>query len=159
VVVPTVEDADTLLIFMQHNKAPDRAPAGHALITLYTDTLVTDEYLARSDAEIERWAAATIESLCPELQDHRELAVVTRWPRAGYLASPGFWRRSRQLLEAIAPDSAVQLAGDLFGAGSMESAVRWGERAAQRLLESACRLPEPPADRLVAHSVPAAAGP
>jgi hypothetical protein len=58
---------------------------------------------------------------------------VTRWPVAGYLATPGFWRQSRALLAAIPADGRVQLAGDLFGAGSMESAVRWGERAAERL--------------------------
>jgi protoporphyrinogen oxidase len=137
VLVPTVEDRDTLLIFMQHNKAPDRAPAGHALITLYTDTLVTDEYLEKTDEEIEAWAAGVIESLCPELDGHRELAIVTRWPHAGYLASPGFWRRSKELLDAIEPEDRVQLAGDLFGAGSMESAVRWGERAADRLIARA----------------------
>ncbi|MHB8695309.1 MAG: protoporphyrinogen/coproporphyrinogen oxidase [Solirubrobacteraceae bacterium] len=134
VLVPTVEDRETLLIFMQHNKAPDRAPAGHALITLYTDTLVTDEYLEKTDEEIETWASGVIELLCPELEGHRELAIVTRWPHAGYLASPGFWRRSKELLGAIAPEDRVQLAGDLFGAGSMESAVRWGERAADRLI-------------------------
>jgi oxygen-dependent protoporphyrinogen oxidase len=132
VIVPTIEDRDTLLIFMQHNKAPDRAPDGHGLITLYT--LATPAYLDRSDAEIEAWAAGVIERLCPELAGHREMAVVTRWPTAGYLASPGFWRRSKELSDAIPADGRVQIGGDLFGAGSMESAVRWGERAAERLL-------------------------
>ena len=136
VIVPTVENPETLLIFMQHNKAPDRAPAGHSLVTLYTDTLATDKMLGRSDEELEEWAAGVLEGLCPELAGHRDLGVVTRWPIAGYLASPGFWRRSRALLEAIPRDGRIQLAGDLFGAGSMESAVRWGERAASRLLES-----------------------
>jgi protoporphyrinogen oxidase len=134
VVVPTVEHPDALLIFMQHRKAPDRAPAGHALITLYTDTLVTDSFLQKPDHEIETWAAGIVEGLSPELSGHREMAIVTRWPKAGYLASPGFWRRSRELLDAIPADGPVQLAGDLFGAGSMESAVRWGERAADRLI-------------------------
>jgi protoporphyrinogen/coproporphyrinogen III oxidase len=29
----------------------------------------------------------------------------------------------------------VQVAGDLFGAGSMESAARWGEHAARCIVE------------------------
>lgn len=132
--VPTVEQKDALLIFMQHNKAPDRVPDGHSLVTIYTDTLATDAYLARDDAEIVDWASGVVESLCPELTGHRDLAVVTRWPRAGYLATPGFWRRSAALLDALPVDGRVQVAGDLFGAGSMESAVRWGELAAQRLI-------------------------
>jgi protoporphyrinogen oxidase len=132
--VPTVEQEDTLLIFLQHNKAPDRVPDGHSLVTIYTDTLVTDGYLGRTDAEIVEWAAGVVESLCPELAGHRDLEVVTRWPKAGYLATPGFWRRSAALLDALPVNGPVQVAGDLFGAGSMESAVRWGELAAKRLV-------------------------
>jgi protoporphyrinogen oxidase len=132
--VPTVEQPDALLIFMQHNKAPDRVPAGHSLVTIYTDTLATDGYLARDDGEIVAWAAGVVESLCPELVGQRDLEVVTRWPKAGYLATPGFWRRSAALLDALPSDSPVQVAGDLFGAGSMESAVRWGELTAARLI-------------------------
>jgi protoporphyrinogen oxidase len=132
--VPTVEQKDALLIFLQHNKAPDRVPEGHSLVTIYTDTLSTDAYLARSDAEIVEWAASVVESLCPELAGHRDLEVVTRWPKAGYLATPGFWRRSAALLDALPVDGPIQVAGDLFGAGSMESAVRWGELAAKRLV-------------------------
>lgn len=133
--VPTVEDENALLIFLQHNKAPDRAPDGHSLVTIYTDSQVTDAYLDRPDSEIVEWASGVVEALCPELAGHRDLEVVTRWPKAGYLATPGFWRRSAVLLDALPQDGPVQVAGDLFGAGSMESAVRWGEIAAQRLIK------------------------
>lgn len=133
--VPTVESAEALLIFMQHNKSPDRAPAGHSLVTIYTDTLVTDRYLAMPDDEIAAWGSGVVESLCPELAGQLDMALVSRWPKAGYLASPGFWRRSRALLDALPADGRVQLAGDLFGAGSMESSVRWGERAAARAMQ------------------------
>ena len=141
VLVPTIEYPDVLLIFMQHNKAPDRAPAGHSLVTLYTDTLAGDRFLGKPDAEIEQWGAEVIESLCPELRGHRELAAITRWPKAGYLAAPGFWRRSRELIAALGEDGAVQLAGDLFGAGSMESAIVAGERAAERIVGHAHLAP------------------
>ena len=132
--VPTADHPDLLLIFMQHNKAPDRAPAGHGLVTLYTDTLATPRYLERSDEELVGWGAETIERLCPELAGRRDMGHVRRWPYAGYLADPGFWQRSRDLLAAIPPDGRIRLAGDLFGAGSMESSVRWGRRAADSLL-------------------------
>lgn len=134
ILVPTVENKEALLIFMQHNKCADRAPAGHSLVTIYTDTTVTDAFLDRTDRELELWAAGIIEGLCPELAGHRDMSVVTRWPAAGYLADPGFWRRSRGLLEALPQDGPVKVAGDLFGAGSMESATRWGDRAAGDLL-------------------------
>lgn len=134
VAIPTREYPDLLLGFLQHNKAPDRAPPGHSLITFYTDTLAFERYAEKSDAEIEAWAAGYAEKLFPELKGHRQLCEVTRWPKAGYLATPGFWRRSRALLHALPVDGRVQVAGDLFGAGSMESAVRWGVRAAGKII-------------------------
>ena len=135
VLVPTVEQPECLLIFLQHNKSADRAPRGHSLVTIYTDTAVTDRFLDRTDAQLERWAAGIVENLCPELVGHRELSVVTRWPHAGYLADPGFWRRNNALRDALPNRGPVQVAGDLFGAGSMESAARWGEHAARRIME------------------------
>jgi oxygen-dependent protoporphyrinogen oxidase len=134
VLVPTVERSDALLIFLQHNKSPDRAPRGHSLITIYTDTTVTDRFLEYTDAQLEAWAAGIIEGLCPELAGNRDLSVVTRWPYAGYLADPGFWRRNSALRDSLPARGPVQVAGDLFGAGSMESAARWGEHAARRIL-------------------------
>lgn len=136
VLVPTVEQPEALLIFLQHNKSADRAPHGHSLVTIYTDTAVTDRFLDYSDAQLEAWAAAIIEGLCPELAGNRDLSVVTRWPYAGYLAEPGFWLRNSALRDSLPVRGTVQLAGDLFGAGSMESAARWGENAARRILES-----------------------
>ena len=134
VLVPTVENPEALLIFLQHNKSPDRAPRGRSLVTIYTDTMVTDRFLERTDAQVEQWAAGVVEQLCPELAGHREMCIVTRWPYAGYLAEAGFWRRSCQLRQSLPPRSRVKVAGDLFGAGSMESAARWGDKAAEAIL-------------------------
>lgn len=133
VLVPTVESPEALLIFLQHNKSADRAPRDHSLVTVYTDTTVTDRFLDYTDMQLEAWAAGVIERICPELAGHRELCVVTRWPYAGYLADPGFWRRVSAVRDAL-HEGPVHVAGDLFGAGSMESATRWGDHAAQRIL-------------------------
>lgn len=134
ILVPTVENREALLIFLQHNKSPDRAPHGHSLVTIYTDTTITDRFLDYTDAQLETWAAGVVEGLCPELAGKRDLSVVTRWPYAGYLADPGFWRRNSALRDSLPTDGRVQVAGDLFGAGSMESAARWGENAARHIL-------------------------
>jgi oxygen-dependent protoporphyrinogen oxidase len=134
VLVPTVENSECLLIFLQHNKSADRAPRGHSLVTIYTDTAVTDRFLEYTDAQLESWATGIVEGLCPELAGNQDLSVVTRWPYAGYLAEPGFWRRNTVLRDSLPTQTPVQVAGDLFGAGSMESAARWGENAARRVL-------------------------
>jgi protoporphyrinogen oxidase len=136
VLVPTVEYPEALLIFLQHNKCADRVPPGHSLVTIYSDSAVTDRLLDYTDGQLEMWAAGIVEHICPELAGHRDLSVVTRWPYAGYLADPGFWRRVSDLRRSLPASGTVQVAGDLFGAGSMESAVRWGEHAARSILES-----------------------
>jgi protoporphyrinogen/coproporphyrinogen III oxidase len=93
--------------------------------------------LAWSDAQLERWAAEFAEATFPELKGCRVLCHITRWPRAGYLAAPGFWQRACSLLDAIPAECRVQIAGDLFGAGSMESAMNGGRRAATRIMDVA----------------------
>jgi len=133
--VPTIESREGLLMLMQHNKAPDRAPSGHSLITVYTDTPATERWLDRSDEQLEDWAAGLVESWCPELRGGRDMAVVSRWPRTAYLPEPGYWRRTAALIEALPRGGRVQIAGDLFNGSSMESAIRWGERASARVAE------------------------
>jgi protoporphyrinogen oxidase len=129
----TVESADLMMFALVHNKAPDRAPAGHSLFTIYTDAAVWDRFVAMTEDEIIEWGRARIETWYPELKGHFVFGHVAREPRSGYWASPGFYRRTAKLFADLAP-SRVQLAGDLFGAGSMESAVVWGEKVADRVL-------------------------
>ena len=132
--VPTVESRDVLLIFMQHNKASDRAPPGKSLITIYTDTMAWERIALQDDETVTKWARGEIEKMFPELGGHFIFGSISRWPFTGYLADPGFWLRTRELMKAQPETSRIQLAGDLFGAGSMESAVTWGEHAARCLI-------------------------
>ena len=134
VLVPTVEQPDILLLFLQQNKSPDRVPAGCSLITLYTDPLAAPRLFALPEEELTLWARNEIERLYPELAGHFKFSTVSKWPVSGYIAEPGFWRRARELRAALPLDTPVQLAGDVFGAGSMESAVKYGVRAAGYLI-------------------------
>ncbi|MDB5968366.1 MAG: hemY 1 [Hydrocarboniphaga sp.] len=129
----TIESPDLMMFALVHNKAPDRAPPGHSLFTIYTDDAVWDRFAAMSDQAIIDWGRERIENWYPELKGHFVFGHVGREPRTAYFASPGFYRRTSTLFANLAP-SRVQLAGDLFGAGSMEAAVVWGEKAADRVL-------------------------
>ena len=133
ILIPTCEYPDLLLGFLQQNKAPDRAPDGHSLITFYTDTLAFDRFNRLSDEAITSWASALAERFFPELKGHRDLGHVTRWPHAGYLPTPGYWRNTAALLKAASTSGRVHVAGDIFGASSMETAARWGRYAADRV--------------------------
>lgn len=129
----TIESKDLMMFALVHNKAPDRAPPDHSLFTLYTDAAVYDRYVKLSDEEIIRWGREHIERWYPELRGHFIFGYVGREPRTAYWATPGFYRRTAKLFADLAP-SRVQLAGDMFGAGSMEAAVVWGEKSAERVL-------------------------
>ncbi len=45
VMFPSVEDADIALMFLDHNKAPDRAPAGHGLLTCLWETSASERMI------------------------------------------------------------------------------------------------------------------
>ena len=128
-------EKNIFLIFLSNNKASYRAPVGHSLVTFYTDSVVTDEYLKKSDEEITQWGIREAEKLFPELRGHLVLTHIARWPKAGYLAYPGFWRHISDLVHRVPVDSRIQIAGDVFSAGSMETAASWGARAARNLIE------------------------
>ncbi|MGE4431545.1 MAG: NAD(P)/FAD-dependent oxidoreductase [Sphingobium sp.] len=132
--IPSIERRDELLMFLQHNKAPDRAPRGKSLITYYIDHNAVPRYADLPDSEIIRRGIALATSLMPELSSSFRFASVSRWKRAGSLATPGYYRNIRDLMAAIDAASPIQLAGDIFGAGSMEAAIRGGHGAADRLL-------------------------
>jgi protoporphyrinogen oxidase len=134
VLVPTVEQPDILLMFLQQNKSPDRVPEGSSLITLYTDPLAAPRLFNQADDALIIWARREIERFFPELAGHFKFATVSSWPVSGYTAEPGFWRRARTLRAALPVNTSIQLAGDVFGAGSMESAVVGGLRAAAHLI-------------------------
>ncbi|MET0545383.1 MAG: FAD-dependent oxidoreductase [Caulobacterales bacterium] len=132
--MPRREDPELLMYSLDHNKAPDRAPPGHSLFVIYTDDEVADEMFARSDEAIISWARSRMESLYPEVKGAFLFGHVGRYRQAGYLCDPGYFRRTAKLLRDLPKDSRIQLGGDVFGGGSMEVAVTWGQDAAKRLL-------------------------
>jgi len=140
----TIESPDLMMFALVHNKAPDRTPPDHSLFTIYTDDAVWDRFAAMSDHAIIDWGRERMERWYPELKGHFVFGHVAREPRTAYFASPGFYRRTSKLFANLEP-SRVQLAGDLFGAGSMEAAVVWGEKAADRVLSKARASVQPAA--------------
>jgi len=133
VLVPSNESDGALLVMMQQNKAPDRAPKGKTLVTVFTEAAVTAAMMQRSDSELVDWAAAFIESYYPSLRGHRDLGGVARWPHTGYWPSPGYWKGISDM-RARLPKRGVHVTSTLFGSGGIERAVLGGERAASRVL-------------------------
>jgi protoporphyrinogen oxidase len=134
VLVPSSESTEALLVMMQQNKAPDRAPAGKTLVTIFTEAQITAKMMQRSDSELVNWAAEFIESYYPSLRGHREAGTVARWPHTGYWPAPGYWKGIADMRQRL-PKQNVHATSTLFGSGGIERAVLGGERAASRVLK------------------------
>jgi protoporphyrinogen/coproporphyrinogen III oxidase len=132
--VPRVEDPDLMLIFLDHNKSCNRAPAGHSLVQMVSDTQATPKLLDKSDTELEHWARMRAEKLFPELVGSFEFSHVTRWPRMANYNGPGYFKRSAEIVERLPPAARVQVAGDMFTKTHQEGAAAWGQRAAENII-------------------------
>ncbi|MUL65906.1 hypothetical protein BOO86_15630 [Mycobacterium sp. CBMA 234] len=136
VLVPTAESRDVLLVMMQPNKAPDRAPAGSTLVTLFTEAGSTAKLMEKSDSELTDWAASFVEKYYPSLRGRRDMATVARWPHTGYWPTPGYWQGISDM-RARLPKGVIHTTSTLFGSGGMERAILGGQRAADRVLRAA----------------------
>lgn len=134
VMCPYREQPDMCVVSLSHNKAPDRAPAGHSLFSVFTEHLEFERFNAMSDAEVIAVIQPQLEALFPELKGHLLFTRIGRHAKVCMLPTPGFFRRTRQLWDAVGEEPRVHLAGDIFNFGSMEAAVSSGDYAADRLM-------------------------
>jgi protoporphyrinogen oxidase len=131
--VPTIENPEILMFSLSHNKAPDRAPAGHSLFTIYSEHAEYERLAAQDNGKIIEWGCKQIEALYPELKGSFLFGHVERQPRTVCFSDPGYYRRTVKLWDAIGSEPRVHLGGDMMNGGSMEAAMVGGERAAERL--------------------------
>jgi protoporphyrinogen oxidase len=121
-------------IFLDHNKAPDRAPKGHSLFTVY--------YCPEAVALVRGWgdektvadASALLERFFPEVKGHLRMSNVKFAPYASHLAPPGYFAAIGEFNRNHAENDPIQLAGDYFSLPSQETAVHWGGRIAERVI-------------------------
>jgi protoporphyrinogen oxidase len=141
-------------IFLDHNKAPDRAPKGHSLFTLY--------YCPEAVPLVKTWtetatienAQGVIERFFPEMRGRLDMANVKFAPYGSHLAPPGHFKAVGEFFANHPASDPVQIGGDYFSLPSQETAVAWGERAAARVLEGlAQRAAARPAAKPVAEPV------
>lgn len=136
VLVPRRESSDALLVMMEQNEVPDRAPAGHTLVSLFTEAGATTRLMNRTDDDLMDWAAEFVESYYPTLRGRRDMSSVHRWPRTGYLPFPSYWQGIKEVCAGL-PAGHVHTTSALFGSGGVERAVLGGERTARRIARPA----------------------
>lgn len=134
--IPPCESPDLALIFMDHNKCPDRAPQGNFLINTHWENRASARNLDTSDDVI---AEKTIEQLCryfPEIRSGIEMTHVARWPVAIPLTAPGAYKAIARFNQSLSKTSRVQFAGDYMSAAGQNTAVLYGKKAAENITAS-----------------------
>ena len=132
-------EPDLLVVVLDHNRAPGRAPTGKGLLSSYWHTAWADEHWDHDDDEIVDAACCScLEQLFPRLASTVEFTHVQP------LASGGRDEQARHLpriWSASPPPPAttarVQLCGDYLSASTINASLCSGERAAERLLAPA----------------------
>lgn len=132
--IPTVEHNEIGLVWLEHNKNPDRAPPGHALYSVYFDEAACDEWFHRPAEELADFCTGFLVRLFPELHGQRDMAHVTRWPLAVPDPATGIYAKVAAMKQRIDPRDCIQYAGDYFTCTGQNSAIYWGRRAAENLL-------------------------
>jgi oxygen-dependent protoporphyrinogen oxidase len=132
--LPSSEDSDVALLFLDHNKCADRAPAGHGLIDACWETRASQRMFDAPDEAIVARTMQTILRLYPELHGTVDFAHVTRWTQALPHTAVGAYRRIGELNAALDPRDPIQFAGDYLSAAGQNTAVALGNRAAENVI-------------------------
>jgi oxygen-dependent protoporphyrinogen oxidase len=133
--MPSCEDPDIALMFLDHNKSRDRAPPGSGLINCHWDSNAAAQMFFRPDEEIVTRSLNTIQKVFPELRTHVQFTHVTRWQQALPFTTVGAYRRISEFNASLDKRSPIQFAGDYMSAAGQNSAIVQGTQAAGRLLD------------------------
>lgn len=136
VLVGTVEHPQIALVWLEHNKLPEAAPAGHSLFTIYFEESGLDSVEPNIDSRFVNIALAFVTRLFPEIAGECDLQQVVRWQRAIPHPAPGIYAAIHQMKLRLDPSARIQLAGDYFTCTGQNSAIHWGKVAADNLIRS-----------------------
>lgn len=131
--LPAAEDREICMIIIENNKAPDRAPTGHGLLSVCWEMSAAAAWMHRSDDELIARSLQTVLRLFPELRGTVDFTYVRRWPVALPQTSVGVYQRIAEFTSNIDPTSRIQFAGDYLSQTGQNTAVAWGNRAAANL--------------------------
>jgi len=136
IMVPTIENPYVALIWLEHNKGEDDiTPPGHGLFTVYFDDAGLDGLKTDSDEEFGEIATSYLEKLFPELKGYQDMMEVSRWKLAIPHPTPGHYRAVHEMKGRIDPAGPIQLAGDYFTTTGQNSAIHWGQKAADNIIK------------------------
>ncbi len=131
--LPAAEDREVCMIIVENNKAPDRTPAGHGLLSVCWEMSAAAAWMPRTDDELIARSLETVLRLFPELRDTVDFTYVRRWPIALPQKRVGVYQQIAEFTSNLDPRSRIQFAGDYLSQTGQNTAVAWGNRAAANL--------------------------
>jgi oxygen-dependent protoporphyrinogen oxidase len=139
--LPPREDAEIALMFLNHNKCADRAPAGRGLVECCWEARASRAAFAATDDDISARTLTSVLRVFPELAGQIAFTHVTRWARALPHTRIGAYKLIGEFNAAIDPNSRIQFAGDYMSAAGQHTAVAFGTRAAETLAANRWQTP------------------
>jgi oxygen-dependent protoporphyrinogen oxidase len=133
IALPGCEDREVALMFLDHNKCPDRAPAGHGLIGCCWESRASTAWFERSDEEIVARTLESVARLFPEVAGHVNHTHVVRWAQALPHTQIGAYRGIGEFNAGLDPADRIQFAADYMSAAGQNTAVEFGTKAARNL--------------------------
>ncbi len=134
VMMPPGEQPEIALFFMEHNKAPDRAPPGHAMLTIFYDDETVERPWNLPDDRLVLETQAVVECIFPELAGQLDMSHVTRWEEGLTKPVRGIYHAMRRAKRAADSGLRVQLAGDYHSTAGQNSAVASGNDVARAII-------------------------
>jgi protoporphyrinogen oxidase len=137
VLVPTIEHSQIGLLWLEHNKLEGAAPAGHSLFSCYFEEGGLDTIQPPSDEHFIEVAQKFVTKLFPEVDGAPDMTNVTRWEVAIPRTAPGVYKAIHETKSRLDPASRIQLAGDYLTCTGQNSAIFWGQSAADSIVKHA----------------------
>jgi protoporphyrinogen oxidase len=131
--LPASEDREVAMIIVENNKAPDRAPHGHGLLSVSWEMSAAAAWMHRSDEQLVERSLLTVFRIFPELRGTVDFSYVRRWPLALPHTRDGVYRALGDFTSHLDEASRIQFAGDYLSQTGQNTAVAWGNRAAANL--------------------------
>lgn len=132
--LPSREDPDIALMFLDHNKCPDRVPKGRGLIGVDWETDASTKWMDEPDEAIAEHTVNAVLRVFPELHGSVEFIHVTRWRHALPFTKIGAYRLIGEFNASLDPADRIQFAADYMSAAGQNTAVEFGTKAARNLI-------------------------
>lgn len=134
--VPYAESPEVALFMADHNKAPDRAPKDHGLMSLLWQQDEAERLWDHDDTEIVRRSVLQLERFWPGIGAHVDMSHVSRWNEVVPFTRTGCFAAQRELKRRLDPASRIRFAGDFLSTGGQNTAVVYGNAAARQLIHA-----------------------